>query len=870
MNEEKKSREQIFIETISAITAFAKNKCGAMLAYLKEKRDNVNYSKECLQDRRSEIEEIIRKKDEEAAKKESEEKEQARIIVDERVELIKESETDVADATPETETKEKVEVKTVAEETNVQKPAEETTENSVSAETKSEPVSEEKKKPSVTYYVPPAEPQRQRPPRQYLHPSGEISSVPPQRYQNGGAASERRSQRPQMPTQIPVQPSNGGRGGDNKRRTGQQQPDKRSIFDDRKGMSRKSLQSKGFIEDRSSAVEYDEITGEIVKVRTRRFGGEKGKKNVQSIPQIDFAVMTSPNITVKQLSEKIGKTGPEIIKRLFELGYNKTINDFIDYETAALAASDLGVTLELKLEQTSEEKLIEMHDSVQDKPQDLVARPPIVTIMGHVDHGKTSILDYIRKSNVAGGEAGGITQHIGAYTIQTKDGIITFLDTPGHEAFTAMRARGAHVTDIVVIVVAADDGVMPQTIEAINHAKAAGVEIIIAVNKIDKPNTNPDKVLKQLMNYEIFVEEYGGTVPAVRVSAKTGENIDQLLSTIQLVAEVSELKANPKRLAKGAIIEARLDKGKGPVATVLVQNGTLKVGDYFIAGTVTGKVRAMFNEMGKMVKTAGPSIPVSVLGFQEVPNAGDLVMATDDMDLVKRVSESRGNKANESAVSNAPKSLDELFGALAENKQKQLNIILKADVQGSVEAVKHELQKLANDEVKLNVIHSGVGAINESDVTLAKTAYTIIIGFNVRPDLKAKNEAEKAGIDLRTYHIIYEVVDDMTRALSGMLSPKFKEHYLGRAEVRQVFKVSGVGNVAGCMVKDGKIVRGAKVRLLRDNVIVTEGEISSLKRMKDDVKEVNTNYECGIGLLNYDDIKVGDVFESYILEKEEA
>ncbi len=869
MNEEKKSREQIILETISAITAFAKDKCGEMLAYLKEKRDNVNYSRESLKKRREEIEILIREKDDEEAKKKDEEKQQAKLINAERAELLKENQTEEA---PDEDKKEAVadetaETVSVAAETKApEMQAEKSSETAVTA-TKTEESAEEKKKPSVTYYVPPTEPQRQRPQRQYLHPSGEISSVPPQRYQ-GGANADRRPQRPQMQPQMPVQQPT-GRGGD-KRRNAPQQNDKRSIFDDRKGMSRKSLQSKGFIEDTSSAIEYDEITGEIIKVRTRRSGGEKAKKNVQAAPQIEFAVMTTPTITVKQLSEKIGKTGPEIIKRLFELGYNKTINDFIDYETAALAASDLGVTLELKLEQTSEEKLIQMHDAVQDKPEDLVVRPPIVTIMGHVDHGKTSILDYIRKSKVAAGEAGGITQHIGAYTIQTKDGIITFLDTPGHEAFTAMRARGANVTDIVVIVVAADDGIMPQTVEAINHAKAAGVEIIIAVNKIDTPHAMPDKVLKQLMNYEIFVEEYGGTVPAVKVSAKTGENIDQLLSTIQLVAEMSELKANPKRLAKGAIIEARLDKGKGPVATVLVQNGTLKVGDYFIAGTVTGKVRAMFSETGKMVKTAGPSIPVSVLGFQEVPNAGDLVMATDDMDLVKRVSESRGNKANESIVSNAPKSLDELFGALAENKQKQLNIILKADVQGSVEAVKHELQKLTNDEVKLNVIHSGVGAINESDVTLAKTAYTIIVGFNVRPDLKAKNEAEKAGIDLRTYHIIYEVVDDMTRALNGMLSPKFREQYLGRAEVRQVFKVSGVGNVAGCMVKDGKIVRGAKVRLLRDNVIVTEGEISSLKRMKDDVKEVNTNYECGIGLLNYDDIKVGDVFESYVLEREEA
>ena len=646
-----------------------------------------------------------------------------------------------------------------------------------------------------------------------------------------------------------------------------------NVMDDRKRTNKKEKIKKGY-EQNQSSIEYDEISGEITKIRVRKSGSNDKKKHAPVVAAvIDHAVITSTDITIKQLSEKIGKSVAEIIKKLFfEYQIVKTINDNIDFDTAELISSEFGVTLKLELEKTSEEKLIEFHDESEDDDQNKVSRPPIVTIMGHVDHGKTSILDYIRKSHVASGEAGGITQHIGAYTIQVhgdngEKKNITFLDTPGHEAFTAMRARGANITDIAVIVVAADDGIMPQTIEAIHHAKAAGVQMIVAINKMDKPTANPDKVLQQLAENDVLVDEWNGDVPAVRVSAKTGQNIDQLLDVILMVAEMQELKANPNRSAHGTIIEARLDKGKGPVATVLVQNGTLHTGDFIVAGMAVGRVRAMFDDKGRPVSSATPSMPVSVLGLQEVPNAGDQMRVVVDEKLSRQVVEERKAKEKIEKLKARKTSLEDVFSRIEEGKLKDLNLILKADVQGSVEAVKASLLRLSNNEVKVHVVHSGVGAINESDVSLADTTNAIIIGFNIRPDTNAKNMAEKSGVDIRLYRVIYDAIDDVEKAIKGMLAPVYVEVHLGRAEVRQLFRISSVGTIAGCMVKEGKITRNAKVRLLRDNVVICETSIASLRRVKDDVKEVVEGYDCGIGLTNYNNIHENDVIEAYMLEE---
>ncbi len=643
-------------------------------------------------------------------------------------------------------------------------------------------------------------------------------------------------------------------------------------IDDKKKGNKKEKVKKGY-EQNQASIEYDEISGEITKIRVRKSGNAEKKKRAPVVTAvIDHAVITSAEVTIKQLSEKIGKSVAEIIKKLFfEYQIVKTINDNIDFDTAELIASDFGVTLTLELEKTSEEKLIEFHEDDDDE-NNKVTRPPIVTIMGHVDHGKTSILDYIRNSHVASGEAGGITQHIGAYTIQVPSDsgkkTITFLDTPGHEAFTAMRARGANITDIAVIVVAADDGIMPQTVEAINHAKAAGVQMIVAINKMDKPTANPDKVLQQLAEHDVLVEDWNGDVPAVRVSAKTGKNIDQLLDVILVVAEMQDLKANPDRSAHGTIIEAKLDKGKGPVATVLVQNGTLHTGDFIVAGMAIGRVRAMFDDKGRQVSKATPSMPVSVLGLQEVPNAGDQMMVVVDEKLSRQVVEERKAKEKIEKLKARKTSLEDVFSRIEEGKLKDLNLILKADVQGSVEAVKESLLRLSNDEVKVHIVHSGVGAINESDVTLADTTNAIIIGFNIRPDSNAKNIAEKSGVDIRLYRVIYDAIDDVEKAIKGMLAPTFSEIHLGRAEVRQIFRISKVGTIAGCMVKEGKITRNAKARLLRDNVVICETSIASLKRMKDDAKEVVEGYDCGIGLTNYNDIHEGDVIEAYVMQED--
>ena len=610
----------------------------------------------------------------------------------------------------------------------------------------------------------------------------------------------------------------------------------------------------------SNLSNYDE---DFVRNRKKRKVVQKA-----AIPtvKIEKAVMTAETITVRDLSERIGKPAGEIIKKLMMLGIIATINNDLDFDTASLVAQEFGVDLEMKLAETAEDALEK--EDVEDAEEELVSRPPVVTIMGHVDHGKTSLLDYIRKTRVTAGEAGGITQHIGAYTVDLNGRRITFLDTPGHEAFTSMRLRGAQATDIAVLVVAADDGVMPQTIEAINHAKSAGVQIIVAINKMDKPAANPEHVKQQLTEYELVTTEWGGSTEMVPVSAVTGQGVDDLLETILLTADVEDYRANPNRKAKGIIIEAKLDKGRGPVATVLVKNGTLNVGDAIVAGTAYGRVRAMTNDKGERVKSAGPSDPVEVIGFNDVPDAGDQILAVDDEKLSRQVAEERKDKLRAALVKTQTKTtLDDLFNQISAGEVKDLNIIIKADVQGSVEAVRQRLEKLSNDEVRVRCIHGAVGAINESDTLLASTANAIIIGFNVRPDNNARDMAEREKLDIRLYRVIYQAIEDVEAAMKGMLAPKYKEVLLGHATVRQPFKVSGVGTIAGSYVTDGKIARNAQIRLLRDNIVIHEGKIDSLKRFKDDAKEVNTGYECGIGIENYNDIKENDVIECFVMEE---
>ncbi len=596
---------------------------------------------------------------------------------------------------------------------------------------------------------------------------------------------------------------------------------------------------------------------------------KKNKEQVETATiKIEKAVITTEIIPLKVLSEKIGITAAEITKRLFKEGIMKTINDSIDFDTAAFIAADIGVELELKLDKTAEDVLSAGFEDIVDDEKDLVRRPPVVTVMGHVDHGKTSILDRIRKSNVTAGEAGGITQHIGAYQVTVDGQPITFLDTPGHAAFTAMRARGAQSTDIAILVVAADDGIMPQTVEAISHAKAADVPIIVAVNKMDKPEANIERVKTGLTENGLLPEEWGGDAIVCPVSAKTGAGFEELLSSINILAEIKDLKANPNRKAKGVVIEAKLDQSKGPIATILVQNGTLKVSDNVICGTVTGKIRAMVDDKGRKVTSAGPSTPVSIMGLNEVPEAGDILFAGEEEKLIKMVAEERKNKERENMIKSSQKvSLDDVFNKIAEGEMKVLNMIVKADVQGSVEAVKQSMEKLSNAEVRVNVIHAQAGAIKESDIMLAESSNAIIIGFNVRPDSNAKQIAERSGIDIKLYRVIYEAIEDVEKALKGMLAPKFTEVYLGKAEVREVFKISGVGQVAGCYVTEGKILRNSKLRIYRDDVMICEGNVLQLKRFKDDVKEVNQGFECGISIEKFNDIKVGDFIESYQVEE---
>ena len=570
-------------------------------------------------------------------------------------------------------------------------------------------------------------------------------------------------------------------------------------------------------------------------------------------------------ITVGELALKLKIQSAEIVKRLMMLGEMKSVSDVIDYDTAALVAMEIGAKVEKEVVVTIEDRLF---DDSEDKDEQKVERPPVVVVMGHVDHGKTSILDAIRHSDVTSTEAGGITQHIGAYQVNVNGKLITFLDTPGHEAFTAMRARGADITDIAVLVVAADDGIMPQTVESINHAKAAGVSIIVAINKMDKPEANPERVMQQLTEYELVPEEWGGDVICVPVSAKTKMGIQDLLENILLVAEVKELKANPDRLAKGAVIEEKLDKGRGPVATILVQNGTLKTGDSVIAGTAVGRVRVMTNSRGEKIESAGPSTPVEITGLADVPAAGDEFNAVEDEKLARELVEKRRQEAKEKEFSSYQKvTLDNLFEQIEEGETKELPIIVKADVQGSVEAVKQSLEKLSNAEVRVKVIHGAVGAVSKSDVMLAQACGAIIVGFNVRPDPVARDMAESEGVDMRMYRVIYDAIEEISSAMKGMLAPKTREVELGRAEVREVFKITGVGTVAGCYVLEGKITRNAEIRIVRDGIIIADEHLTSLKRFKDDVKEVAKGYECGMGIEKFNDLKVGDIFEAYTIEE---
>ena len=588
------------------------------------------------------------------------------------------------------------------------------------------------------------------------------------------------------------------------------------------------------------------------------------KQEAMKAKQQPLKVSIPDEISVGELASRLKVTAAEVVKRLMLMGMMVTVNQIIDYDTAYLIADELGAVVSKEVVVTIEEKLF---NEEQDSEESLKERPPVVCVMGHVDHGKTSLLDAIRHTNVTKGEAGGITQHIGAYTVQINGKDITFLDTPGHEAFTAMRARGAQATDIAILVVAADDGIMPQTVEAINHAKAAGVEIIVAINKIDKPAANPEAVKTELTNYNLVPEEWGGDVICVPVSAVTGQGINDLLENVLLVAEVKEYKANPDRRAKGIVIEARLDKGRGPVATVLVQNGTLHSGDIVIAGTAVGRVRAMTDDKGKTLKTAGPSVPVEIIGLAEVPLAGDEFNAVEDERMARTLAQQRRTKAKEEEFrANAKVNLDDLFAQIKEGVQ-ELNIIVKADVGGSAEAVKQSLEKISNDEVRVRVIHSAVGGITEGDVMLAAASNAIIVGFNVRPDKGALDSAERQSVDIRTYRIIYECIEEITAAMKGMLAPEFVEKLMGHAQVRQTIHVPNVGTIAGSYVQDGTVTRNSQIRVVRDGIVVFEDRISSLRRFKDDVKEVQQGYECGIGLEKFNDIKEGDILEAYVMEE---
>lgn len=631
-----------------------------------------------------------------------------------------------------------------------------------------------------------------------------------------------------------------------------------------KGLKRTDSLSNMFDDQEGGMLDYYDLTTQRGKKGKKKLAKDDENRTKQKIFKLE-EITIPETITVKDFAAELKKTTADIIKKLLGYGVMATINNEIDFDTASLIADEFGVKVNKKETVTEEDILF---DDSEDKEEDLVTRPPVVVVMGHVDHGKTSLLDAVKQTHVIEGEAGGITQHIGAYKVKINDREITFLDTPGHEAFTAMRARGAQITDIAILVVAANDGVMPQTVEAINHAKSAGIPIIVAINKIDLPDANIDKVKQELMTYELVPEEWGGDTIFVPISAKKHQNIDQLLEMVLLEADVLELKANPNKQAKGVVIEARLDKNKGAIASMLVQRGTLDVGDTIVVGSSIGRIRSMTDEKGKKVKKAGPSTPVEIMGLTEVPQAGDTFYEVEDEKTAKHLIEKRKRQEREKAINAMSKvTLDNLFSQMEAGDLKVLNLIVKADVQGSVEAIKQSMEKLSNEEVKVKVIHAGAGAVTESDVTLAKVSNAIIIAFNVRPMPTAKDMAEKEEVEIKQYSVIYQAIDDVESAMKGMLAPKFEEHIIGNAEVRQTFKISNVGTIAGAYVIDGKLERNAGVRVLRDNVVIHDGKLASLKRFKDDAKEVTKGYECGIQIEKYNDIKEGDIIEAYILEE---
>ena len=712
------------------------------------------------------------------------------------------------------------------------------------ADKKPEPVTEKKAEPKKeaprVSAAPKAEPAQKKPEAKPAHqqPSQPVSRVPKTKVVDTSKATNINLAKYDEKLQDMADSRTGGR-------RDQQHTQGREKF-----RNSKQRRDNNFVSNKRKQEEAD---------RLRRL-------QLEVIKKTPVTVQIPDEISVGELASRMKKTGAEVVKCLMKNGVLASLSQMIDYDTAAIIAEEMGCKVEKEVVVTIEEKLIDDHE---DKAEDLVPRAPVVVVMGHVDHGKTSLLDYIRNAHVASGEAGGITQHIGAYQVMVNGKPITFLDTPGHEAFTSMRARGAMVTDIAILVVAAEDGIMPQTIESINHAKAAEIPIIVAINKMDKPEANPERIKQQLTEYGLVCEEWGGETIVCPISAKTGMGVDNLLEMLTLTAEVGELKANPNRAAQGTVIEARLDKGRGPVATLLVQNGTLKQGDIIIAGTSVGRVRAMVSDKGQKITSAGPSVPVEITGLSEAPSAGATFNAVADEKLARELVEQR--KAEEKARANAPVSkvsLEDLFNQIQAGEMKNLNLIVKADVQGSVEAVKASLEKLSNDEVRVRVIHGGVGAINESDVMLASTSQAIIVGFNVRPDAAARDSAARANVDMRMYRVIYDAINEIEAAMKGMLAPKYREALLGHAEVRQTYKVSGVGTVAGCYVQDGKIQRkDCQVRLVRDGIVIHEGVLASLQRFKDQVKEVASGYECGMTIEKFNDIKEGDIIEAFTMEE---
>ena len=710
-----------------------------------------------------------------------------------------------------------------------------------------------------------------REPKAAPAPKGEPAKAAPQAQKPAAPAGRPAPQQPQGKPQPAQQPAN---------RPATRVPEKK-VVDTRKGGQVNLEKYDERLENLAAGKTKQMQAGkQKFQGRNQRKGGFQGSKRRQEeqekMRRLQLEIAKKTPLTVKipdaigvgELASRMKKTGAEVVKTLMKNGVMASLSDVIDFDTAAIIAEELGCKVEKEVIVTIEERLI---DTAEDKEEDLEPRAPVVVVMGHVDHGKTSLLDYIRNAHVAAGEAGGITQHIGAYQVNVQGKTITFLDTPGHEAFTAMRARGAMITDVAILVVAADDGIMPQTVESINHAKAANIPIIVAINKMDKPEANPERIKEQLTKYELVPEEWGGETIICPISAKTGEGIDNLLEMVNLTAEMQELKANPNRSAHGAVIEARLDKGRGPVATLLVQNGTLKQGDVIIAGTAVGRVRAMTSAKGEKLTEAGPSVPVEIIGMGEVPGAGDDFHAVADERMARELVEQRKHEQKMAASAPVGKvSLEDLFSQIKQGEMKDLNIIVKADVQGSAEAVKASLEKLSNEEVRVRVIHCAVGAISESDVMLATTSNAIIVGFNVRPDNNAKESAARNNVDMRMYRVIYDCINEIETAMKGMLAPKFKEVELGQAEVRNVFRITGVGMVAGCYVTGGKMQRGAQMRLLRDNIVIYDGAIASLQRFKDSVKEVAAGYECGITFEKFQDIKEGDIVEAFLMEQIEV